>query len=240
MTTKNNTAQHLALWNAVSKTDPTHTKQVNQRGGYTAIDPTYQTMQATKQFGPYGTGWGLRNIEYDYGLLDRSLPMVLIHAEFFYPGGAFEISNAISPTMGKSGAPDTDFAKKIETNTISKALSRLGFNADVFMGQFEDHQYIEHRAQEAALEKAEDRTKEKLTQQQAYEEEMARLLKQIAGAVSLSMLKGLYTSALRNASFKQDQKMIVKLERAKDQRKTELEAMEAQQDQQQNNQVETA
>lgn len=236
MTTKANTDKNLDLWNKVSKTDPEHTKKVNQRGGYTAIDPTYQTMQATKQFGPYGTAWGLRKIEYDYGLLDRSLPMVLIHAEFFYPGGAFEISNAISPTMGKSGAPDTDFAKKIETNTISKALSRIGFNADVFMGQFEDHQYIEHRAQEAALEKADDRTKEKLTQQQAYEEEMTRLLEQLASAVSLSMLKGIYTSALRKASFKQDQKTIVKLERAKDQRKAELEAIEAHQD----NQVETA
>lgn len=234
----------MVLWSAVCKTDPAHTKHVNQRGGYTAIDPTYQTMQATKEFGPYGTGWGLRNIEYDYGLLDRDLPMVLIHAEFFYPGGAFEISNAISPTMGKTGIADTDFAKKLETNTISKALSRLGFNADVFMGQFEDHQYLEHRTQEAALEKAEDRTKERMTQQQAYEEEMARLLEQIAGAVSLSMLKGIYTSALRKATFKEDQKMIVKLERAKNQRKAELEAIEAQQDQQPNQQqtnpVETA
>jgi len=212
-----------ALWSAVCKTDPAHTKHVNQRGGYTAIDPTYQALEATKQFGPYGSGWGLRNIEYDYGLIDRSLPLVLLHAEFYYPGGAFPITNAISPTLGKSGVPDADFAKKLETNTISKALSRLGFSADVYLGQFEDHQYIEHRSQEAAVQKAEDKTQERIKQQQAYETEMDKLIEQMNESVSLSMLKGLYTSALRKANYRQDQPMILKVERTKDQRKAQLE-----------------
>lgn len=226
------TPETMALWSAVCKTDPSQTKHVNQRGGYTAIDPTYQAQEATRQFGPYGSGWGLFNIEYDYGLLDRSLPMVVIHAEFRYPGGSFPISNAISPTMGKSGAPDTDFAKKLETNTISKALSRLGFNADVFMGKFEDHQYIEHRAQEAAIQKADDQTNERLKQQQAYETEMDKLIQQMREAVSESMLKGLYTSAVRKANYKQDQAMLIKLERTKDQRKAELQTALAQENNQ--------
>ena len=38
---------------------------------------------------------------------------------------------------------DADFAKKIETDALTKALSKLGFNADVFMGRFDDHKYVE-------------------------------------------------------------------------------------------------
>ena len=30
-------ADNLRIWNDVSKTDPRHTKKVNQRGGFTAI-----------------------------------------------------------------------------------------------------------------------------------------------------------------------------------------------------------
>ena len=37
---------------------------------------------------------------------------------------------------------DADFAKKIETDALTKALSKLGFNADVFMGRFDDTKYV--------------------------------------------------------------------------------------------------
>ncbi|WP_178862087.1 hypothetical protein [Thiomicrorhabdus cannonii] len=220
------TPDTMAIWSKVQKTDPAHTHQVNQRGGYTAIDPTYQLREATKLWGPYGSNWGLRNIEYDYGLIDRQLGLVLVHAEFHFPGGSFPISNAISPTMGKSGAADADFAKKLETNTLSKALSKLGFNADVFMGQFEDTEYLQHRQQEAALDKAVNRTEEEAKQQQAYETEMQTILKQMRESISESMLKGLFTSAVRKAQYRKDDKMMIQLTKIKDQRKAELEQME--------------
>lgn len=38
---------------------------------------------------------------------------------------------------------DDEAYKKIETNTVSKALAKLGFNADVFMGKFEDNNYVQ-------------------------------------------------------------------------------------------------
>ena len=38
---------------------------------------------------------------------------------------------------------DADFAKKIETDALTKALSKLGFNADVFMGLYDDHKYVQ-------------------------------------------------------------------------------------------------
>ena len=37
---------------------------------------------------------------------------------------------------------DDNFAKKLETDTLTKAISKLGFNADIFMGKFDDTKYL--------------------------------------------------------------------------------------------------
>ena len=37
---------------------------------------------------------------------------------------------------------DDNFAKKLETDTLTKAISKLGFNADIFMGKFDDVKYL--------------------------------------------------------------------------------------------------
>jgi hypothetical protein len=45
---------------------------------------------------------------------------------------------------------DDNFAKKIETDALTKAISKLGFNADIFMGKFDDVRYIEEMKKEFA------------------------------------------------------------------------------------------
>ena len=51
----------MKLWQSVETTDPNFTKKVNQRGGFTAISAQYQLMTATETFGPFGTGWGVKD-----------------------------------------------------------------------------------------------------------------------------------------------------------------------------------
>ena len=55
---------NMKLWDAVSRTKPSHTTKVNQRGGFTAIAAQYQIMEATRQFGPIGEGWGYETGEF--------------------------------------------------------------------------------------------------------------------------------------------------------------------------------
>ena len=74
---------NMQLWSAVCETDPKYTKKVSQRGGYTSISPQYQMQEATKQFGPYGKGWGFKSIDFDFSLLELG-GLVLIDAVFFY------------------------------------------------------------------------------------------------------------------------------------------------------------
>jgi hypothetical protein len=137
----------MLLWERHFKTNPASTKQVNKGGGrmITAIDAYHQIKEATEEWGPMGK-WGLRNITMNF--MDE---MASLSGEFFYPGGSFAVVNSIDTfTRPRNGTPrrDTDWGKKLQTDTITKALSYLGFNADVFFGMFDDARYVQERANE--------------------------------------------------------------------------------------------
>jgi hypothetical protein len=188
---------NMAIWDSVCKTDSEYTKKVNQRGGYTAIDATYQQMKATELFGSYGFGWGLREISYDFTLFEAT-KMVLCHAVFFYKlngtEASFPISNAISAMLG-AAKPDEDFCKKLETNTISKALSRLGFSADVFLGLFDDQEYIAQLKTEEAIAKAEDKDAEIAAKRAETSDYVLRHIETIKTAKSQNEVKGIAKAA---------------------------------------------
>jgi len=144
--------QNLNLWNKVSKTDPKMTKEVTFGRKFTAIDPQYQIMNATEQFGSYGSTWGLKNIDRNFDLMDeKGHTILLMSAVFFYPDGEFELSTSARTVTGKTPKYDEDVFKKTETDLLTKALSKLGFNADVFMGKFDDNRYVAEAYNEAAL-----------------------------------------------------------------------------------------
>ncbi len=136
-------SDNMKLWNAVSKTNPAHTKKAKIGGmNITAIAPQYQIMLATEQWGPYGVSWGFKSIELDYNLIPE-FKLVVFKGTFFCPSGEFQIINSSKMYMDRKGTMvDADFAKKIETDAMTKALSKLGFNADVFMGCFDDVAYV--------------------------------------------------------------------------------------------------
>jgi hypothetical protein len=69
--------------------------------------------------------------------------LVVFKATFFYPTGEFPIINSISLfTNNDMTKLDDNFAKKLETDSLTKAMSKLGFNADIFMGKFDDQRYL--------------------------------------------------------------------------------------------------
>lgn len=132
--------KNMKLWEQVSETNPQHTKYVNQRGGFTAIDAQYQIKRATEMFGPMGLGWGVKNEVFT----PMTNGMTLYQAEFWYSSsgndGCFPINSSIA--MQKGGRLDEEFAKKVSTDALTKGLSKLGFNSDIFEGKFDDNRYI--------------------------------------------------------------------------------------------------
>ena len=132
---------NMIIWGQVDKTDPKYTKWVNQRGGFTAIDQIYQVRMATEIFGPIGYGWGVKDETFNV-IGD----MVLYQAILFYRFGDPEVINEIPIHSGLKVKPDC--IKSVATDALTKGLSKLGFNADVFLGRFDDNRYVESMKKE--------------------------------------------------------------------------------------------
>lgn len=151
-----------ALWDAVCKSESKYTKKVTLgKRAYTTIDAQSQLLKATAQFGSYGHTWGLKNIEYSYIELHKEQKLAVVSADFYAPDISFPLTSSIMfVTDGKFGLKvDDDFAKKIETDILTKALSKIGFNADVFLGKFDDARYVATLKQDELLSELKDKEK---------------------------------------------------------------------------------
>ncbi len=215
---------NLKLWDAVKETDKAFTKSVKQRGGYTAITPQYQMQEATKQFGSYGIGWGFESIDMDYSAIE-TLELVIVKAVFFYildgKRGSFPINNTWPVKQGSR--VDSDFAKKAETNTMGKALSKLGFNADIFMGLFDDPNYVEEVTNKKNLEKAEDKIAEQERQDQVWIDWKQKESQAYKLIPNMDALKKVYTGHIRKIKLRGDDQAVIIFTKLKDDRKQELE-----------------
>lgn len=141
---------NMGIWNRVDTSDPMQLKQVNIGRKFLSIDAYPQIKKATELFGPMGIGFGIIDHSYDIiqdvDISTKNKPntrghVMVFNATFWfkYPGtdknGQFPIMNSQVFT-GHSDTP-----KKLMTNSISKALSYLGFNYDVFSGRWDDDPY---------------------------------------------------------------------------------------------------
>ena len=141
MAKKKNT--NMVLWESVCETDPKYTKKVNQRGGFTAIGAQSQVMKATEMFGAFGHGWGVKEERIERWE-DCGLVVYQATLWFLQDGkpreGIIPLHSSIK--YSSNGRVDDDFFKKVATDALTKGLSKLGFNADVFMGMFDDNKYV--------------------------------------------------------------------------------------------------
>ena len=147
------TNSNLNFWLSVEKTDPKYTKKASVGGrSLTAINAQQQIKNATEKWGMYGSTWGLKDVKVEY-MKDLCNNQILAVAQgiFWYPNGFFDIGSSILVQAwfgtAKYNKVDDDFLKKLETDMTTKSLSKLGFNADVFLGKYDDNKYI------AAMEK---------------------------------------------------------------------------------------
>jgi len=173
--------ENLKLWQAVEKTDPKHTKKAKIGGmSITAIAPQYQVLKATEQFGPYAIKWGFKDIEFDFSLVE-SHKLVVLKATFFCPDGECQVVNSAKIWMDRAEQMvDADFAKKMETDALTKVLSKMGFNADVFMGRYDDNKYVQDMQKEFAPEPMSKEKAIELLTQAADEPTLRKAWDQIA------------------------------------------------------------
>lgn len=164
-------ANNLKLWKSVEETDVKYTKKAKKgQHQFTSITPMSQFKKATEQFGIQGIGWGIKigsEVFMEQTIGTTNLLNYDAILFFKYDGELGEIpihaTEKLSyQTQGANGylKIDDEVRKKVVTNAKTKGLSELGFNADIFMGQFDDPNYVEYISFEQSINQAEDKDQE--------------------------------------------------------------------------------
>jgi len=130
---------NMDIWNRNCKTEKKYTKTV-PKGGFnlTAIDAQYQLRMATEEFGAMGSGFGVKDEKFQI-----HNEILFYQATFWWFGGDLEKMNEFAMFADIAVQANRDICKKVQTDALTKALSRLGFNADVFLNEFDGNTYTD-------------------------------------------------------------------------------------------------
>ncbi|WP_312964533.1 Rad52/Rad22 family DNA repair protein [Stutzerimonas kunmingensis] len=236
--------QNMSIWSQVEKTAPEATKSAKVNGQQiTSISGQHMIKRATEVFGPVGIGWGWTVAEerFDQGGEIRNDKGELIGHEvghtirvklWFMQGdkrGEVE-QYGCTPFTYKSKwgvTTDTEAPKKSLTDAVKKALAMLGFSADIFLGLYDDRDYVAEREEEAALEQAENKEAEAARQKQERLDWLKSALDTMATAATLHELKSLHASYVRSATRRREEAFVTRLARAFEDRKAQLEQKDA-------------
>ncbi|ENE6396023.1 hypothetical protein ABNQ47_001566 [Salmonella enterica] len=113
-----------------------------------------------------------------------------------------EISFGCTPYIyGSKYGPicDGEATKKSLTDATKKALSALGFCADIFMGLYDNPEYRQKNKAEFALKNASENAEDAARVRQELDDKLTRVANTIASAVSENEVNKVYSSIAREA-----------------------------------------
>ena len=137
---KTMSSNNLQLWEQVQETPKDLITQIDAGDGknLNTVASIHRIKKATEMFGAYGEKWGLKTLVHKEQRIFDTLLVATLDAVFFYEKDnkviEFEITNSLPIVclVDKVMKVNHTYRKAIETDTITKALSRLGFNADIY------------------------------------------------------------------------------------------------------------
>lgn len=98
---------------------------------------------------------------------------------------------------------DSEVTKKSLTDATKKALSQLGFSADVFLGLFDDLGYRKDNAAEFAIKNATDEAGDTIRLRKELDEKLTKLSNTISNAVTPNEAKKIYATVAREIKVHQ-------------------------------------
>lgn len=168
---------NLYIWDYAGETDPTFSKSA-AIGGYefTSINHLWMVQKATELWGPIGGKWGYKILldEFNdgapiYRKINNEEQLVChesIHTcqiKLYYPGedGSKNTITEYGHTpyiYSSSFGPksDPEARKKSLSDAIKKSLSLLGICHDVYMGEFDNPEYVDALKNKFEIEKSVD------------------------------------------------------------------------------------
>ena len=244
---KDNENTNLVIWDQVEKTDPTYTNKITGGliQGKTSINGHYFFKRATEMFGPCGDGWGYDVIEerFDNGANLGFFPgteipvyqvnhVIILDLWYRLPGKDEPNkirSYGLTPYIQKIGnAADFEAPKKSLTDAIKKALSMIGVGADIFLGMFDDGDYVDAVNEEARIKKADNLESEAIRLRAEFQEGFDREIQTMIESKTLYELQAIHSSLYKKLKIRENNGVInvpallAKLDSHKDQTKAAL------------------
>lgn len=219
----------------------------------TAINGTSVILEATKAWGPIGLNWGFKILEerIDNGavvyddekeILGHTMTNT-VHLELWVK------KKLLDPDWKPEGdedplarvdhfghtpyitwikkwsawKTDSEATKKSMTDAMKKCLSLYGFNADIFLGLYDDVSYVGMVKAELEVEKSDDQLATHIKQKQEYDEWYLKHYKIIETAVNKNELELVFKTCYRKMQRADDREGLLKMTRAKDKRLKQLE-----------------
>lgn len=227
------TDTNMKIWSQVETTDTKYTKKAKVSGQeITSLNGTAMIMKATSIFGPAGIGFGWKVLEerFDkgieifsgegdkrYSLGHTSNHTVRILFWYVLEGQRGEIeSYGCTNYIYKSSygmSCDGEAPKKSTTDAIKKALSALGFSADVFLGLHDDNEYVAQLKDEQRIAEAEDKVVEEERQKQERLDYIQSVIDSLQTAKTAHELKSFHDVAVRRLSTRNDTKAVTRIAR---------------------------
>jgi hypothetical protein len=161
--------EKMRIWDALGKTDPSHTKTFKRAGGFsgTAIKPMWANLRMTQEFGPCGVSWG--QTEPNFTTINAEAEILVYctvglwymddgekRGPVFGVGGdkvltqIFEkdrqgnrVKDEATGRYKTYAQTDDEAFKKAYTDALSNAMKFIGVGADVHMGLFDDNKYVQ-------------------------------------------------------------------------------------------------
>lgn len=209
---------NLSLWDQFADIDPKFTKPISGKDyGGTSPNAHYVIRCLTEMFGPIGQGFGWRviaeNIE-QFG--DTAIHWCRI--EFWHTdrNNTFETygqTKMAYKTQKGYIKVDEDAPKKSMTDAVTKAAAQVGVAANIFLGRWDDNQYVrevnhEFRKKETAE-----------SQPQVTDAELDTVTEKINSCQTMDELAGFWKELAANQKHIAAHKDIIA---AKDVRKSEI------------------
>lgn len=217
---------NMRIWSLVEKTNTQFTKKAEVNGqSITSLNGTAMVMKATEMFGPIGIGWGYKILEerFDEGheifagegekriCLGREIGHTIRISLWFIQNGQRGEVEQYGCTRYQyktryGMTTDGEAPKKSLTDAVKKALSMLGFSADVFLGMFEDQNYVQQLQAEEAIESAEDRQVEVERQQEERLTFIKNTIETMKTALTPQERKKIHDHAVRRLIGRRDER----------------------------------
>lgn len=231
-------SDNMQLWDAVRTPDPAATKAFTRGGGFkgTATNAVYLIQRATEMWGPMGGKWGVEIIDdrviegapllgKDGAVIGHEL-LHVIRINLRHPAGSVPgYGQTMLVGTNKYGPyTDEEAPKKSLTDALTKALSWLGFAADIHLGRWDDNKYV-NQAKAAFSDQEPDAPKApaapaKAIGMDAYD--LAERLQAIRVATDQDELREMMVSGTQEAKAAQDAEAYAAIRAAAVQRNAEI------------------